>query len=110
MAATDPVRDYKNRRTQLRQATERVEKLIRPIVDAGRLLQSWRHVIVSGAGAFPAHLMNAPSIPSDGPWPTPQEISDALVAWHQAHHELGNAWERVPEADREDLQSPWESM
>jgi hypothetical protein len=41
-------------------------------------------------------------------WPTPQELGEALIAWHTVVAEAKHAWELVPDTLRAGLRPPEE--
>ena len=106
--ATNPVREYLDALESFEKATEKVTRLIEQVTDAASKLRDWRHIIITGVSNFPGELVldaRTPMIDARG-WPSIEEISRAILEWHQLRHGLENMWQRVPQADRRHLQSP----
>ncbi len=102
----DSVKRYRDLRKRAVAEAEAIEKLIEPVIQAGRALgREWREVLVAGAGNFPSELTAAHSIEA-GTWPTVQQIGQAVSSWHQLALDVQNAWLAVPTEEKPNLPPP----
>ncbi len=106
--ATDAIADYRRKSLATREAAQRVNELVHRIQEVAEQLQGWRRLNIPGI-SLPLDLLQSPSLSIQEPWPTLQQVAQAIETWHLRRHESNSAWDRIPEADREGLQPPWES-
>lgn len=100
----DPIRHYLSLLDVFEIHTNRVQEMINHIQDGASKLHHWDNVIIANIGvSFPIGCQY--DINADH-WPNAQKLAETLAAWHSAHHELDNAWRRIPAHDRANLRPP----
>ncbi len=85
----------------LERATLDAERVVGVITDAGEKLQNWQNVRVSDIGIPIEGLgSSAPSINAKE-WPTPEQLTEVLAAWHNAEKAVLNAEFNVEQKRRQ---------
>ena len=110
MAPDDPVEAYQNSLTKLKYAEDDAKRVVQTVEDIAQKLRghSWRTVMLANLHdvRFPADFDPArPSIDCNS-WPTPEQIRDAIQAYHDARLASKNAWGHVPTDRRQGLRPP----
>jgi len=103
----DPVRDYLEARNAVEQAAENVQRLIRTIAEAVGSLSDWRNVTITHT----PYRTKTEGYTTDSrrfvdPWPTANQVAEALGAWHQAKQGQHSTFDRVAEDVRQGLVPP----
>lgn len=104
--ADNPISEYQAKLKELRDATQAVERVVKTVINGADNLGRWREVVVSGAGGFPGHLMGSSRSINANDWPTGQQIGQLLSRWHSVHFETQQAYQRIPQSEREGIQLP----
>lgn len=85
--------------------TKQVERLVERISELSRAMKDWRHVTVAdGKTHFPVGISKYSIDPKD--FPTVQQVTGVLSAWHQVHHDLCDKWNAIPDDEKKSLQPP----
>lgn len=105
LAMSDEVTSYLSTKKALDDATARCEQHAATFAEIGNAFRTWREVGFSNLGVgYPAGAIRKHI---DGQrWPDPKTVAEDLSVWHQARHELENAWSRVPPELRSGLVPP----
>ncbi len=45
-------------------------------------------------------------VASANDWPTAEQMQQALAQWHHANQQVNQAWNAIPQADRNSLKAP----
>ena len=102
----DTARDYLDAKEQLDEAYNKVRKVRRVITDASQMLQNPYEILVSGTDVtFPPEvgLVRTPIL-SAADWPSAKQIAQSLVALHQTYRIAQNAWNKLDQADRANVE------
>jgi len=101
----DSIKLYQEALRKYNTVTEQVERLVERISELSRAMKDWRHVTVAdGKTHFPVGISKYSIDPKD--FPTVQQVTGVLSAWHQVHHDLRDKWYAIPDDGRIGLQSP----
>lgn len=104
--ASNPITEYQTALRNFNRAKNHAETLVNTIAEAAAKLQNWRTVRVSNVNVgFPVDISISNSINANQ-WPTAQQLAEALADYHSRLHEVGNAYRRIPEDQREVVQPP----
>ena len=105
----NPIEKYQQAVNELKASIAHAEQLVKVMSTAATILSGWKRAMISDVqGGFPPEIALArdrPSI-SGREWPTAQQLADALQRYHKARSELQNAWNAIPESQRDVVQRP----
>lgn len=105
----NPIEKYQEALNELKASIAHAEELVKAVSTEATILRDWKHAMMSDVqGGFPPEIALArdrPSI-SGREWPTAQQLADALQRYHKARSELQNAWNAIPESQRDVVQQP----
>ena len=101
----DPIPEYLAGRAQLDAASTHVEALVASLQFGATALRDWRDASFSNVGGIEFPFGRRMTIMGDH-WPSTTAMAQAISDWHKLNHEVNNAWNRVPENLRADLQPP----
>jgi hypothetical protein len=104
--ATDPVGLYEHARMACERAGFEANRLAEAVCDAGKKLNQWKLVEVSGIGLTFPHNHTSVIIDGNGPWPTIEMLGKALHDWHRAREAAEAAYLAVPPGQRAGLEPP----
>jgi hypothetical protein len=102
----DPVGLYEDAHNACLRAELEANRLAEAVCDAGKKLNQWKLVEVSGIGLqFPRGHTNV-VIEGSGPWPTMEMLGKALHNWHRAREAAEAAYLAMPPGQRAGLEPP----
>jgi hypothetical protein len=104
---SDPIRTYLDSVTNLDRVTATAKMQIAIVAQVAQALQrDPLHFMFSNTNiGMPGNAMGGPT--ADGSkWPTAEQIQAALSQWHHARLTASQAWNSVPQADRNNLKPP----
>lgn len=106
---SDKTDSYIARRAEFDAQTKKCQRLVDEVTRVAAGLKDWRKVMFANLNVgFPAEIALARSVPSiDGrAWPQVQPLAEAISGWHDAKHQMMNAWHALSDAERSALQPP----
>ena len=104
--ADNPISEYQAKLKELHETTQAVEKMVATIVSGANKLTHWRQVVVTDGGNFPCELMGGSQTINANDWPTGQQIGQLLSQWHSLHSATQQAYEQIPDDQRDVVQPP----
>ena len=103
----NPIANYQEKRREFRQATEAVQNIVNIIQTASAQLRNWRDVAVSNpSGRLPPALIEKYHFLDISVWPTGGQIEHCLTHWQTARSAMQQAYQAIPEDQREGIEPP----
>lgn len=107
----DPISAYQKAHQDFLDATQAGRKLSLTVSRAASVLSlnGWNKAVISNAaGGYPPELIlaNTNNTINANEWPTAQQMTDILLAWHKAREEMRNAYAAIPESQRSVVKPP----
>ena len=104
--ADDPVADYQAALQEFEASVGRVQEMVTNIRGVSNKLNSWKESSVAdGTTKFPTNLDDRKAI-NPREWPSLSELAQTLSAYHAALREVGNAYQKIPDNQREAVKLP----
>jgi hypothetical protein len=104
----DPIRTYLDSMANLERVAANAKRLIGTVVGVASALQRdpLRFMFSNSASGLPMDVAFKAASANANDWPTADQIQQALAQWHHARAQVSQAWNAVPQNDRNSLRPP----
>ncbi len=102
----DPIHDYKVAKEKFEEAYTKMIRIRRIVTDTSQMFQHPYEFLVTGTDVvFPSEvgLVRTPTLFASD-WPSAKQIAQCLVALHQTYQTAKNAWAKLSDTDKANVE------